>query len=348
MIRWPRTGPGAVAGLTAARSAPGALPLPLALVALLLAAALLAFAPAPARAQANPFVSARPVGAAPPRHMAGLPTFLRPALAALVQVQAELRTRMADMARDVREHPAGASFWLFLLCAFGYGVVHALGPGHGKLFAASYFLHRPGGLRQALAYGNLAMLTHVLSATTLVGAGYLLLRISSARAGAAATPAAPVDVLGPRLELASYALLFLLGAGMTALTLRGLLRRGPVDDGAGDGARPDTATSSLARRGLAATAVASGIVPCPGATLVLTFSLALGIPLAGFLAMGCIALGMGITVSAVALAVIASRGAALGLARTSGRARGALHAGLALAGSLAMTALGGLLLLGAL
>ena len=75
---------------------------------------------------------------------------------------------MASFARDIRENPFGRAFWLFLLAGFGYGVLHALGPGHGKSFICGYFLSRKGNLLQGLAMGTGSMLAHVASAALMV------------------------------------------------------------------------------------------------------------------------------------------------------------------------------------
>ena len=239
---------------------------------------------------------------------------------------------MVLFAKDIREKPYGGSFWLFLFFSFVYGVIHALGPGHGKIFAASYFLNRPGGLGAGLLFGNLTMFVHVLSATTLVLAGYHLLHASAAMT---------VDVVGDRLETISFGLLLALGLALTAKSCLDL-RTGHAHQR--EHSRQPSPKTDM--RSLVGMSLAVGLIPCPGAALILIFSLSLGITIAGLLAMACISLGMGLTISAVALLVISSRGLVLRLIQGHDRLYRTGHACLSLCGSLVVTVLGGVLLLG--
>ena len=54
-----------------------------------------------------------------------------------------------------------------LLLAFSYGVLHALGPGHGKAVIVSYFVGQGGSLQKGLLMGGQIALFHVLSAILL-------------------------------------------------------------------------------------------------------------------------------------------------------------------------------------
>ena len=55
-----------------------------------------------------------------------------------------------------------------LLLAFSYGVLHTLGPGHGKAVIISYFVGQGGSLQRGLLMGGQIAVFHVLSATLLV------------------------------------------------------------------------------------------------------------------------------------------------------------------------------------
>lgn len=279
----------------------------------------------------NPFISGKP---APSREVPALrgPSFLRPALARIVLWQMALRQRMSVFAQDVKDRPLGRSFWLFIALSFAYGVIHALGPGHGKLLAASYFLNRPGRLARGLLFGVLSMLFHVLSATVLVLAGWKLLQLSAAGA---------VENYGGRLETVSYALLLGLGLVLLGRTLWEL-RQGPADE------TPNLSRAGRERWGLLGMTLAAGLVPCPGASMVLIFAISLDILPAGLLAMLCVSLGMGLTISACAMATILSRGFLLRLMRTRRTLQRNAHLGLSLAGALLVASLGGVLLLGRL
>ncbi len=302
-----------------------------ALLALLALAALLTLA-APALAGPNPFTSPAPSGRqAEPEVGTGATSVAAPVLEAILQWQSALRQGMSQAAVTMRGDPLGASFWLFMAMALAYGVVHALGPGHGKALAASYFLHRGGSARQALFFGQLTMLLHVLSATALVFGGRFLLQASASRL---------VDDMGALLQEISYALLLVVGLAMLAGSVRRCGRTRAGEEG-----RP---APDADRRSLVGLSLAAGLVPCPGAALVLIFSISLDLQAAGLAAMLAISLGMGLSLSAVALAASGCRGTMLGLMERRQGLYRLGHCGLSLAGSLAVTLMGGLFLLGSL
>jgi ABC-type nickel/cobalt efflux system permease component RcnA len=55
-----------------------------------------------------------------------------------------------------------------MLMSFSYGVLHTLGPGHGKAVIASYFVGSGGSLQRGLAMGVRIAIFHVLSAVVIV------------------------------------------------------------------------------------------------------------------------------------------------------------------------------------
>ncbi|WP_051694154.1 nickel/cobalt transporter [Desulfohalovibrio reitneri] len=300
-------------------------------VALLLVLACLVLA-AQASAVRNPFLSSsQESGESAPAGVRGeessSPSILSGLLRTTSAMQRELRLSMVRAAGSIRENPWGGAFWAFMGLAFLYGVVHAVGPGHGKTITATYFLGRPGGVASGIAFGNLTMLTHVVSASVLVLGGAELLGLAGGQA---------VEEGGLFLEKISYGLILAVGLG---LFLRGLLeyrRGGPLH-------HHDHPPRS-GRGGLVLTAAAAGLVPCPGAALILLFAVSHQLVRTGLLAMASVSLGMGLTTSAFALLAIGSRGALLRLARRREKAFARLHAALTLGGALAVAVLGGLLL----
>lgn len=60
------------------------------------------------------------------------------------------------------------AFILGLLMAFSYGVLHTLGPGHGKAVIVSYFIGKGGSLRRGLTMGVRIAIFHVMSAIIVV------------------------------------------------------------------------------------------------------------------------------------------------------------------------------------
>lgn len=249
-------------------------------------------------------------------------------LQTVVRWQLSLRAQMTTLARDISRNPWGRSFWLFMLASLAYGAAHALGPGHGKAFAMAYFLERPGPPSLGLLFGNLSMFCHVLSAAVLVFAGAYVLKTAAAGL---------VDDAGATLEGISYALLAGIGLFLFVGRVVALRRK----------EQEHTAPPKRAGgKSLVATALAAGLVPCPGASLVLLFCISLGIPLAGLAALVAISLGMGATISLFATATILSRTALLRVTHSRGRLLEHAQTAVSLLGGLAMSALGTLLFLG--
>ena len=89
--------------------------------------------------------------------------------------------------------------------------------------------------------------------------------------------------------------------------------------------------------------LAAGLTPCPSGIIVLLFALANGILGVGIEACLVMAAGMGVTVSAIGVATILARRVVLRPLRARPRAVRWVSVGLAVAGSLTLTVMGGLL-----
>ena len=57
---------------------------------------------------------------------------------------------------------------MFLVICLLYGMLHALGPGHGKSIVVGYFIARRGRWRQGVALGAGITVTHTMSAVLLL------------------------------------------------------------------------------------------------------------------------------------------------------------------------------------
>lgn len=309
------------------------------LAALLLALALLLGHAAPATATTNPFTG-RPAAEAPDRPEAA-PGAARGLLAfvgrALLTFNREANRQIGAHMRAIRD---GETSWPFLVglgLAFLYGVVHALGPGHGKLFVVSYFLSREARIGRGLLMGTQIAVFHVLSALVIVLLADFVLR--------QAFGAAPAEV--PGIRLASYGLIALIGLVMLVQALRRswLRHRGVA-------VAPPTCcdhhhdqhqkTPGQVEQGTLSLGV--GLVPCTGSVLILLYAVANDILPAGLLLVGAIAAGMAITMGGLGVLTVVARQAVA--ARVEGGSGGGRLAVVTdYAGALAITMLGSLLLL---
>lgn len=101
------------------------------------------------------------------------------------------------------------------LAAFGFsvvfGIVHIIGPGHGKLFTVGYFGSRRASLSEGLGLSALVNILDSLSALLVVLIAYGILSVSLRSAGASADRIT---------RMIAYAAVALLGAGHLAGHLR--------------------------------------------------------------------------------------------------------------------------------
>ncbi|MDO3378565.1 nickel/cobalt transporter [Geoalkalibacter halelectricus] len=273
---------------------------------------------APGKTAAEEQVDARPQAAAP-----------NPLLLRINAVQRDFRERMTGYARQIQQTPAGETTLKFLALTFAFGVVHALGPGHGKSIIGSYFLARRGTLGQVLLFSNLITALHVLSATVVV--------FSLAWLGRNTNIFAFQEIEGGMQNL-SYLLISLIGIFLLFKAIRDLWARRQTESPA--------LNASSDRGSIAALSLSAGLIPCPGAALILLFTLSLDILWAGLAAMLVLAIGMGLTNSLVGLLTLGTRGAVLRLSAASPKAYRLTYSLFALGGALFIVFLGTSLLLG--
>ena len=242
----------------------------------------------------SPFQSG-PGAAANPRFG---PIGSRPA-AFIVQWSRALQSGIADLTRRVQQEgdpvAAAASFGLAVV----FGMLHIAGPGHGKLFAVSYFSARESRLRDGLAYSAVVNLVDSLCAGIVVLLGWGLLR--------ATVPAFRSEA--PRiLQLVSYALVVALSLAHWLSHLGGGHRHTHADRRRGDTDRTRHAhAATSATRPPWALAASVGLLPCPISTLLLVFGIANdAVPFMVLMVAG-VSFGGFITMSAIAASVIAGR-----------------------------------------
>lgn len=256
------------------------------------------------------------------------PRFQPPFFDQILAVQRVLRQKMTDYARQIQEKPLGAATWQLMILALVYGIFHAMGPGHGKAIVCSYFLSKRGSMRQALVFGNLISTIHIFSAVVIVlGLSWLV---------GSANIVAFHGVEG-RLELISYALIMCIGLFLLARTLYEWWKTPEVGE---------DACSRAKTKDMFSLALASGLLPCPGAAIILLFTLSLGVFWAGLLAMLPLALGMGLTASFLGMLTVKSTGLALNASKRSRRVFVLMHRTLACLGALLIIFLGASLYFG--
>jgi ABC-type nickel/cobalt efflux system permease component RcnA len=222
------------------------------------------------------------------------------------KLQRQLYSSLAELMGSIQSSKGNPRFlFLLLLAACIYGMIHALGPGHRKTVIFSYFLAEDARLARGIGAGVVMALLHGASAAVIILPLYYLVRGSLLLT---------FNSLSRYVEMGSFLFLSLFGAVMFLLHLLPLLKkRTPGRIRQGEKPKEESARSS---RELLLLILGSGLVPCPGAAMILIFALSLDMVFHGLLAVAAMSVGMAITLSLVALA---SMGARKGLGRSTRR-----------------------------
>ncbi|HZA67771.1 MAG TPA: hypothetical protein VE592_12510, partial [Geminicoccaceae bacterium] len=258
---------------------------------------------------------------------------------ALLTFQRETNRLIAQHMRAIREGETSVPLLIGVALAFAYGVVHALGPGHGKLVVASYFLTREAQVGRGLLMGVQIAICHVLSAVVAVALADVLLRQAF---GSTATETGGV-------RLASYGLIGMIGIVMlTQAARRSWLRRQGVevgnaccDHGRASSDHGHGQVGTRTEQG--ALSVGVGLVPCTGSVLIMLYALANDILYAGVLLVAAIAAGMAITMGALGILSVVARRAVARRVETVGNGPGRFAVAMDYASALAITVLGAVL-----
>jgi nickel/cobalt exporter len=265
--------------------------------------------------------------------------------------QSEFYREMSGTIRAAKSD--GSAVWTLLGISFAYGIFHAAGPGHGKAVISSYLVANEETARRGIVLSFASALLQALVAVAIV-AVFAWLLSSTAKTMCSAEKA---------IEIVSYGLIAAFGARLVWTKGGGFMRalqakpvaamvaahhdhdhdhgrhhhehhhghdhdhdHGHVHDehcGHSHGPTPDQLAGPGGwRRGLG-TIFAVGMRPCSGAILVLVFSLAQGLFLAGIAATFAMGLGTAITVATIAVLAVSAKGLARRLS-AGGEGRGTL------------------------
>lgn len=275
---------------------------------------------------------------------------------------------MTQALKTMREDPWQASILIGL--SFLYGILHAVGPGHGKAVISSYMVANETTLKRGVFLSFASSILQALTAIFIIGLTFLVLRGTTISMGDATHV----------MEVASFALIILFGLSLlwrkvprlfasdTAHAHAGHAHHhhhhdhvhhdhshghghshaaGEVCETCGHSHAPDPAMISGEFNWKTAWAaiIAVGLRPCSGALIVLTFSLLNGLILGGILSVFAMAIGTFITVAILATLAVTAKNVALrisGRTALSGRLQNIIEIGgalfIVLTGTLLLTA----------
>lgn len=203
-----------------------------------------------------------------------------PMLSEVVRYFAEanryFNAKLAAYFRALDGGDSGAVFFVLML-SFGYGVVHALGPGHGKALVAGYLLANPHKRSHVVQLGFFIALTHAFSALCVTALATYVIKISTMRL---------FKDVNPPLFKISGVLILLMGLWL----LFDVWRSRKIKD--------EAIMPQKSRFGVV---LLAGVLPCPGVITLLFFAISLKHIWLGVIAAVVMSFGMGITISLAGL-----------------------------------------------
>lgn len=230
-----------------------------------------------------------------------------------------LNERISAIIEKIKNGDSAALAILLILSLF-YGVIHAVGPGHGKGVVVAYFLARQAKVGLGLRLGFFIAILHASSALLLVTGLFYIIKESLL---------INMNEAGRYLQIASYLLIFIIGLFLFLHTLMDLLQK-----------KKKITTSvpeknvNVKEKNIWWVALSIGIIPCPGVSMILIFALNLEIIWAGILAAILVSIGMGLTISLFALSAIMAKKALLKAGNGTGALANSIFYGTELIGSI--------------
>jgi|GEM_PF-1186320 len=194
--------------------------------------------------------------------------------------QRTLSGKLSSVLRNIKTNPHPSTLAVLLLIAFLYGIIHSIGPGHAKTIFISHGLSRATPHCDTWIAGAVFSITHC-------GSAIILFTILKTLLGGGQREH---DMFSNDMAVLSGILIMIAGIIIITSSL--------IEN------KAHFMANKLLRRstGLVPVAAIAGLVPCPGAFLVLTFSSVIGILPAGIAAVAAISSGMAITVSLAGMA----------------------------------------------
>ena len=276
----------------------------------------------------NPFISKKA-----PQKEIRLPTVASKVFAKIMFWQQKLNNELTRLVKQLKTDRSWKAFWPLIAVSFFYGVVHAAGPGHGKVVVFSYFISRRSSIKKGLFLGNLISLFHALSGVVIVLTLYFIIKTAYL---------ASFEALSQKIKLVSYSLVVAIGLALLLSSIFNMPNRGSHDP------EEDTSGTLPDRKGVLPLALAVGMVPCPGVVIIMLFALSFDLLVIGLLMSLIMALGMATTISSAGLvSILGQEGLLKGFSRKE-RAQHLVQKILTVFGSLLIIGFGGILLIGAL
>ena len=133
----------------------------------------------------------------------------------VLRTQQSLQRVLATSVKGLKGDNAMTGAMMLAALSFIYGVVHAVGPGHGKTIISSYVVANEETVRRGVIISFIAAGLQALTAIALVGILAFALNASGMQ----------INAWSNQLEMVSYAMIALVGAWLLTTQLIAIFRR---------------------------------------------------------------------------------------------------------------------------
>jgi len=189
-----------------------------------------------------------------------------------------LNAEISQLFRELKNDNSLSTTFLIYGSSFIYGVIHAIGPGHGKLLVSAYLLKKGYSYKKAFKLGYLISIVHTFSALITTLAIYY---VFESRIRKSFTEASEIT------GIVAGAVITLIGIYLTYSDWKERVDKDELDK--------DLSKSDFS------IALSAGIVPCPGVMTILIFSAIISQIYVGIISAIFMSIGMGLTISLVGL-----------------------------------------------
>ncbi len=196
----------------------------------------------------------------------------------LLHIQRDLNRKIAIASRELHKNWWGLLPLIFLV--FAYGVIHALGPGHGKVFSVFYFMSEKVSLPRGILLSMMVGFLHGLMGILLVLTLKYFLQIYSYLLQ---------QNVEEVIQKVSYLLISLLGLYFFLKKIVG---------------RKNNRVEHANEKSGFALALSVSIVPCPGVVMIMLFCISMGALPLGLILSGVMSFGMGVTIACIGFAAL--------------------------------------------
>lgn len=208
----------------------------------------------------------------------------------------ETKERLIHLLEDIKENQNISSYFWLLLFSLLYGMIHALGPGHGKSLVAAYFLSNNRSVSKAFTVSALIGVVHTFSAFVLTFVIYYVLNTYMghyfSNIESVTTKISAVIIIMIALYLLYKRIPKRPKPVVQKVAVGGWSQSKPVathQHSCGCGACQTQSTDI-------GVILSAGIVPCPGTITIFIFTLSLGVYSVGLMSAIFMSLGMSLII----------------------------------------------------